>query len=265
MPLSGGSINTAAKLETSAGHFFVKWNDAKKHPGMFEAEAKGLKLLKDANEIGVPEIIFYGEVEKTSFLLLEFIDPSSREKHFFHDFGKSLARLHKQSDEHFGLDHDNYIGSLKQGNKKHKQWSDFFREERLEKQLRMAFDEGKLRKSIIQQFDNLFNLLPEIFPGEKPSLLHGDLWSGNYSNDYLGKAAIFDPAVYYGSREMDIAMSKLFGGFDKEFYEGYNEEFPLENAWKERVDICNLYPLLVHVNLFGGSYGRDVERILSKF
>ncbi len=263
--LSGGSINEAIRISANTGTFFLKWNDAKKYPDMFKAEAKGLQLLKHPGEIYIPEVIEEGEVTKSSFLLLEFISGGERRVDFFYHFGNALAKLHTHSNDKFGLDHDNYIGSLKQRNKQHDRWIDFFVEERLEKQLKLARDSGKINNSITQQFNKLYNRLEEIFPVEKPSLLHGDLWSGNYLTGGDGNACILDPAVYYGFREMDVAMSKLFGGFDKEFYEGYEAEWPMEKGWEKRIDVCNLYPLLVHVNLFDGGYLNDVQRIVSKF
>ena len=129
----------------------------------------------------------------------------------------------------------------------------------------MAIDTRELPSSIHRSFEKLFAKLNEIFPAEKPSLLHGDLWSGNFMTGTDGSVKLIDPAVYFGFREMDLAMSKLFGGFDSSFYKFYHEEFPLENGLEKRVDICNLYPLLVHVNLFGGHYANEVDAIVSRF
>jgi protein-ribulosamine 3-kinase len=263
--LGGGSINNTLLIKTNIDNFFVKWNDAKLYPKMFEKEAAGLKLLTEANEIHVPGVILFDETEAHSFLILNYVNSSSPKKDFWEDFGKKLAKLHKHSNDLFGLDHDNYIGSLYQSNKKHSDWNSFFILERLEKQIKLAKDKQNIDNITIKHFETLYKFLPEIFPKEKPSLLHGDLWSGNYMATENGDACIFDPAVYYGSREMDIAMSKLFGGFDPEFYHSYNEEFALIKGWKERVDICNLYPLMVHVNLFGGGYLESVKNIIKKY
>lgn len=263
--IGGGCINHAMKIETGAGIFFLKWNDTKRYPKMFEAEAKGLSLLKTANELGIPGVIGTDETNRYSFIILEYIEPGARIKNFWKDFGTSLAQLHKHSSELFGLQHDNYIGSLPQHNTQKKSWIDFFIEERLEKQIAIAKNSGAISNSTIQQFNHLYKRLPEIIPEEKPSLIHGDLWNGNFMTGADGKAWLIDPAVYYGYREMDMAMSKLFGGFSEEFYESYNETFPLQKGFEDRVDIHNLYPLLVHVNLFGGSYLSEVKSILSKF
>lgn len=264
-PLSGGSINNAFKLETDQGLFFMKYNHASIYPGMFDTEAKGLQLLFDAGEIRIPKVIASGEQDEYSFLILEYIDSASKRPDFWEAFGRKLASLHQHSSQYFGLDHDNYIGSLPQSNNKHEKWVDFFREERLLVQMEMAAGTGLLSGSMRRSFELLFKRLDEIFPVEPPSLIHGDLWSGNYMVDDKGEACIIDPAVYYGHREMDIGMSRLFGVFGSGFYESYNEDWPMAPGWRERIEICNLYPLMVHVNLFGAGYLGSVESILRRF
>jgi len=184
---------------------------------------------------------------------------------FWEKFAKQIANLHRHTSNIFGLDHNNYIGSLNQSNKNHNNWIDFFREERLIFQIKMARDNGKIGNDIINMFDGFFLKLDEIFPVEPPALIHGDLWSGNYMVNKNGEPVIIDPAVYYGNREMDLGMTQLFGGFSAEFYKFYNDFFPLENGWKDRLDYCNLYPLMVHVNLFGGGYIQSVKSILKRF
>jgi len=263
--VSGGDINIAYKVETSAGDYFVKINHASSFPAMFEKEAKGLKLLADSGEINVPDVIGTGKSNEEAFLVLKHIDSSTMKAGFWKTLGRSLARMHQHSHELFGLDHDNYIGSLPQSNTYHHSWVSFFIEERLEKQLKIARDDGKVNAGLIKSFESLYKRLPDIFPEEPPALLHGDLWSGNYMIDQEGNPCLIDPAVYYGHREMDLGMSLLFGGFDREFCNAYHDEFPLEKSWRERTDICNLYPLMVHVNLFGGSYVQSVSRIINKF
>ncbi|MDZ7742918.1 MAG: fructosamine kinase family protein [Bacteroidota bacterium] len=261
--LSGGDINEAYRIETDAGYFFVKLNSASRFPGMFEKEARGLSLLAKPAVIPVPEVILHGEANDDSFLILQNIESGSRASGFWDEFGKNLAKLHRNHAEAFGLKHDNYIGSLPQYNHQHPDWSSFFIEERLQRQLKMAVDAGRVDRSFNRAFDRLFLRMQEIFPEEPPALLHGDLWNGNFMVNEKGKACIIDPAVYYGHREMDLGMSKLFGGFASEFYHAYNDEFPLEKGWEKRVDICNLYPLMVHVNLFGGAYAASVKNILN--
>jgi len=263
--VGGGSINDTYKVNSNEGTFFVKKNSASLYPQMFEKEALGLKILNNAKTIELPEVIAYGESGNDSFLILKFINSRSKSDSFWDDFGRQLASLHKNSDKHFGLNHDNYIGSLHQSNYKHDKWSDFFREERLEKQVRLSRNNGAIDAGTVTAFDRFYARLENIFPSEPPALLHGDLWGGNFMVSEKGNPVIIDPAVYYGHREMDLGMSKLFGGFDQQFYNSYNTHYPLENGWKERLDYCNLYPLLVHVNLFGGGYLQSVKTILRKF
>jgi protein-ribulosamine 3-kinase len=264
-PLSGGSINNAYRLETNAGAFFMKYNRASAYPGMFQQEARGLELLLKAKAIRVPEVIAYGEAGNDTFILLEYLNSSVKKNHFWEDFAHNLAALHKNTSDQFGLDHDNYIGSLKQFNDVKDRWVDFFIVQRLLVQMDLAGNSGLLPASTRQAFERLFKRLDEIFPQEEPSLIHGDLWGGNFMVDEKGEAAIIDPAVYYGFREMDIGMSQLFGGFDSAFYTAYNNAWPMEAGWRERIDICNLYPLMVHVNLFGTGYLNSVNTILQRF
>ena len=261
-PVSGGCINYCFHLDTTGGIYFLKYNDAEAFPDMFKAEASGLKLLRDANALPIPAVYFYGEADGYSFLLLDWIDGEKRIKNFWENFGMSLAKQHEVTDANFGLDHNNYIGSLPQSNTKHPDWKSFFFSERIQPQLKLGMDKNLVDVKTANEFDKLFDQYDTLVPKEKPSLLHGDLWNGNYLVNNRGKAALIDPAVYFGHREMDLAMSKLFGGFDLEFYDAYNESFPLEKGFEKRIDIHNLYPLLVHVNLFGGGYVQQVKSVL---
>jgi len=263
--VGGGCINHAHQIETNHGNYFMKWNDATAYPGMFESEAKGLQLLRSVNAIYIPEVIATGQSGNTSYIILEWIESGKRKKDFWHNFGEHLAKLHRHTSTRFGLDHDNYIGSLSQSNRQHKNWIEFFIHERIEPQLKLASGNGQLATSLTSILANLENKLAEIIPKEAPALLHGDLWNGNYMIAPDGSACLIDPAVYYGHREMDLAMTKLFGGFDPGFYEAYNETFTLQKGFESRIDIYNLYPLLVHVNLFGGGYVGQVRRILQRF
>ncbi len=262
---SGGCINQGGKLKTSRGDFFLKWNDIKKFPGMFEAETKGLKLLGEQNSIKIPEVIGFGEKGSFQFLLLQFIEEKPRLKIYWQQLGSKLASLHRCSSDLFGLDHDNYIGSLKQLNNQHASWLTFFIEQRLNVQLKLAIDAGIMDSELSKQFEFLYAKLPTLLPEEKPSLVHGDLWSGNLITDENGEPCLIDPAVYFGNREADLAMTKLFGGFDDEFYVSYVETFPLQPGYHKRLDLYNLYPLLVHVNLFGGAYKSAVASTLRAY
>lgn len=264
-PISGGCINESIRLNINNTAYFLKWNDAKKYPGMFETEALGLKLLKSTGSIGVPSVIEQSELNDTSYLLLEFVDAGQELKNYYETFGAALARMHKCSADLFGLEYDNYIGSLNQFNKQTENGVVFFVEQRLKKQLAQAQEKGLLPLALKRKFTALFERLDDIFPDEKPALLHGDLWSGNYITGKDGAAWLVDPAIYYGYREADIAMTRLFGGFNSAFYSAYNNESPMEPGWEKRLDYYNLYPLLVHVNLFGSTYLNQIQNILSKF
>lgn len=261
--LSGGCINDVHRLQTNIGDFCIKFNLRNRFPEMFTSEAKGLSLLKSAGEIYVPEVYYTGEAGSFSYILLEYIDQGKRIPLFMKDFGRSLARIHRHTTGYFGLDIDNYMGSLPQSNKKHARWNDFFIEERLKKQVSLAKE--YFSSANLSAFERLYTRLDELLPVEPSALLHGDLWGGNYMVSPDGKACLIDPAVYYGHREVDIAMTTLFGGFDEQFYISYNEEYPLEKNWQQRLDIFKLYPLLVHLNLFGSGYLGSILSIIRRF
>jgi protein-ribulosamine 3-kinase len=261
----GGCINNGGRLSTSAGEYFLKWNVRDKYPGMFLAEAKGLALLQAANALPIPAVIDIGETEEHQFLLLEYIDEKPKQKNYWEVLGEGLAMQHQQTSATFGLDHDNYIGSLPQRNTPSDDWIHFFIEHRLNAQVQCAVRSGKITSAVGKDFDTLFNKLPSILPIERPSLLHGDLWSGNLITDNKGQPCLIDPAVYFGNREAEIAFTKLFGGFSAAFYDSYNANYPLMAGHEKRRDLYNLYPLLVHVNLFGGGYVSQVVSILRAF
>lgn len=263
--IGGGSINEACRVEWAGESYFVKWNSTGKYPQMFEKEVAGLKILKDTTCIKVPEVLALGKSETDSFLLLEYIQQAETDSNFWINFGEQLADLHRNSNTYFGLETDNYIGSLQQFNHQMASWSEFFVQQRLQPLVKIARDQQRLNRSHNLQFEKLFAKIESLFPVEKPALLHGDLWSGNFLYAKNQMPVLIDPAVYYGHREMDIAMTKLFGGFNKQFYATYNTHYPLENNWEKRIDLCNLYPLLVHLNLFGSSYLIDIESVLKYF
>lgn len=264
LPKGGGSINATYIISFSNQKYFLKVNVAGKFPEMFDAEKKGLQFLSIPGCPYVPSVVFSGLCNEEQFLLIEFLQNMSETPSSEYELGEKLAILHRNSSNYFGLDHNNYIGSLKQANEPCRSWPEFFITRRLEPLLRTAIDRKELPSGIVNSFNSLFGKLGEIMPEEKPSLLHGDLWSGNKMNTPKGPA-IFDPAVYYGHREADLSMTHMFGGFAEDFYKGYQDNFPLEMEWKRRIEIFNLYPLLVHLVLFGGGYAGDVIRIIRKF
>lgn len=263
-PVGGGCINNAVKLETSQGSFFIKWNEASDDK-LFLAEAKGLSLLDTNGSIRVPHVFGNGVRENKAYLLLEWIDSGYSSAQFWEEFGTHLATLHQTTFNHFGLDHNNFIGRLPQSNAYHNTWAEFFVVERVEPQLRLASEKHLIDKKTIQGFDALFQRIENLIPVEPSAFLHGDLWSGNFLVDGNSKPVIIDPAVYYGHRETELAFTYLFGGFDHIFYEAYKLHYPLEEGFDQRIDIHNLYPLLVHVNLFGTSYLSGITQTLKRF
>ena len=255
LPISRGSISSSLKVITSSGNFFLKWNNNAPCK-MFEVESRGLDLLRKNSPLYIPETISYDK----NYLLMEFVESGEENNHFWEEFGRGLSQMHQKTNSFYGLDHDNFIGNLDQKNNFKNIWSDFFINQRLLPQL----VSGNFSPEFMSSFDKLFVKLDSLFPKDPPSLLHGDLWSGNFLINKF-QPVLIDPAIYFGFREMDIAMSKLFGGFNNRFYSSYNEHLPLSDGWEDRLDLCNLYPLLVHVNLFGGSYYNQVKRVLSRF
>lgn len=265
-PVAGGSINDTNKvIINGTDHFFLKSNVISKFPGLFAKEKSGLDFLRSQNIIAIPEIIGCEQTGNNQFLLLEWIEQGNKTNRFWKTFGEQLARLHKVSSSNFGLFEDNFMGALLQVNTYADNWIDFFIQQRLQPQVKMAMDKNLLTRKTIASFDFLYNKLDVIFNTEKPSLLHGDLWNGNLLCDKNENPVLIDPAVYFGHRSMDLAMTTLFGGFDKLFYESYHYHWPLPDNYKQQWEICNLYPLLVHLNLFGISYLQDIELILTKF
>jgi fructosamine-3-kinase len=261
-PLHGGDINDVFLLETDKGKFVIKLNDASRFPKMFEAEAKGLQLLKNTKTFKIPEVINFGETENHSYLLLEYINPGTKNSNFNKTFGSQLAAMHKNTATYFGLDHDNYIGSLPQKNDGNFTLSsEFYIEKRLKPQLHLAAQNGFNFKNLNPFFKNIQNEIPD----EPPALFHGDLWNGNYLVDNSGNPCLIDPAVCFASREMDLAMMQLFGGISDEVFNTYNETFPLEKDWKTRTALWQLYYLLVHLNLFGSGYFNQVNTIIRKY
>ncbi len=261
----GGCINETYTLKTNENRFFIKFNSAAAFPGMFETEAVDLKILAQTRTIDTPEVICTGSTVDYAFLLLEFIESGAPELNFWEEFGRNLAGLHRHSAKSFGLDHDNFIGSLVQTNTEHPDFISFFISQRIEPQLKNARDKGAFSLADLRYFESLFHSLQNILPVEKPALIHGDLWSGNYVVTSFGSPCLVDPAISFGHRESDIAMTQLFGGFHPGFYHAYTHAWPMEKDWQKRMDIYNLYPLLVHVNLFGGGYAGQVLRIIRQF
>ncbi len=260
--MGGGCINSAWRLDTSQGSFFVKTNSAELLQ-MFEAEAEGLRELAAANAIRVPVPVCSGVAEGQAYLVMEYLRTGSRGSMAV--FGEQLAQMHRHTSEQYGWRRDNTIGSTPQPNAWCADWQTFWRERRLGFQLQLAKRKGASR-SLCDKGQQLLEGLDVFFSGYTPqaSVLHGDLWSGNYAMTQDGQPVIFDPAVYFGDREADLAMTELFGGFSKDFYAAYNASWRIDPGYSLRKTLYNLYHILNHFNLFGGGYADQAERMIER-
>ncbi len=261
--IGGGCINQAYRATDGKRSFFVKTNHADKLT-MFAAEAAGLQEIDQSNTLRVPKPVCWGENGQNAWLVLEYLDLNPRTSDSPDDFGAGLAAMHRTTAPQFGYARDNTIGSTPQINTLSSDWIVFWRTNRLGYQLSLAKNNGycgNLQKTGERVLDSLDQFFDNYSP--VPSLLHGDLWSGNFSYDHCGKPVIFDPAVYYGDREADIAMTELFGGFPGRFYSVYRHEYPLDSGYNTRKVLYNLYHILNHLNLFGGSYRHQAEQMMN--
>ncbi len=268
-PVGGGCIARGSRVEIGGKPYFLKWGD-EEVARTFPAEAHGLSLLREAADgLVIPAVIaFRAPTTETpwGWLLLEWIEPGTPREDFWELFGEGLAALHRVQAEQYGLDSDNYIGLTPQRNRWHESWPDFFREERLMPQMLRAREQGVWEASWNRSAECLLQRLEEWLPlHPEASLLHGDLWSGNYLVTQDGRPALIDPAVYFGHREADLAMTELFGGFAPRFYRAYAHAWPLEPDYELRRDLYNLYHMLNHLNLFGHAYASGVARILKRY
>lgn len=262
-PVGGGSINEAFRLEgTDGSRYFLKHNDAQHHP-MFIAEAAGLDAIAATQAIRVPQPVAHGIAGAHSFLVLEHLDLHGRGNADL--LGEQLAALHRVHTLQFGWHQDNFIGTFPQPNAWTTDWLTFWRERRLGFQLALAAENG-YGGNLQRIGEKLLGALPAFFAGytPQPSLLHGDLWGGNHGYLANGTPVLFDPAPYYGDREADLAMTELFGGFDARFYAAYRATWPLDDGYALRRDLYNLYHILNHANLFGGSYARQAEQMMQR-
>lgn len=262
--IAAGNHNQGIRLETSEGVFFLKLNFDHERK-ILAKEAEGLQKLRKSTFLKIPQTFGHGRIEDYNYLLSEFIPSSRQQLDYWENLGLGLAQLHLNTAKKFGLSSDNYIASLPQKNHQFDNWLDFFIEQRLEPMLGMAYFDRLIPLDFLKKFQTIYPKLDSIFPKEKPVLLHGDLWSGNVICDGDGQPCLIDPAIYYGHREMDLAFSRLFGGFDSRFYEAYDSINPLEPDFESRMGIYNLYPLLVHLNMFGTAYLPGIEKIVKRF
>jgi fructosamine-3-kinase len=264
--LAGGDINQAYEVGLGDGRRLFAKTNARSPRGMFAAEARGLAWLAEGGSLRVPRVVAASPPDAAAqFLVLELVESGRPARDFDERLGRGLAALHRSGAPGFGLDHDNFIGRLPQSNAAAPTWTEFFRQRRLEAQLRSAVDAGLATDRMRRGFQRLFAQLDDLVgPPEPPARLHGDLWGGNLLCDDAGAPCLIDPAVYGGHREIDLAMMRLFGGFGARVFAAYEEAWPLADGAAERVPLYQFYPLMVHVNLFGGGYVSSVESALSR-
>jgi protein-ribulosamine 3-kinase len=265
---TGGCIADAQILRLQSGRrVFLKQARPGQDRQMLHAEAQGLRELRRSQTVRVPELI----AGAPDFLLLEYIPSGAARPGSYHQLGRQFARLHQFRGSRFGFSEDNFLGASPQSNRaesaEQQNWCAFYATHRLEFQGQLAEQKGWATPELRRGLTRLLERLPELLQGteEPPSLLHGDLWSGNHLMDAEGQGWLIDPAVYYGHREADLAMTTLFGGFPSEFYQGYDEVYPRLPGWQQREPLYHLYHLLNHLNLFGGSYAGQIQRILSRY
>lgn len=264
--VSGGDISQAYLLETDTERFFCKVNYNTDAFDMFQAEKLGLEAIAQTKTIATPKVLLCEKLELGGLLLMDYIEPKRSSSKNMELFGHQMAALHRFSGAStFGWESDNYIGSLSQSNRDHASWAEFYTQERLLPQLKMGLERQLLSSNELPSETRLLKTCENRFTKTTPSLLHGDLWSGNYLISADGTPYLIDPAVYYGHYEVDLAMTRLFGGFDSSFYLAHSEHFPKVEGEKERNDLYQLYYLLVHLNLFGRSYYSQVKQLLKTY
>ena len=264
-PVSGGDISSAYRIRTQTDQMFCKINTGSEAFKMFDAERVGLQAIRESRVIQAPEVYFCEALDNGAALVMEYVESKRGSESEMAQFGEKLARLHQQHGDFFGWDRNNFIGSLPQTNSKNLNWAIFYTEERLMPQLKLEVERSLLDRDEVPETTKMTGVLTELFDGVRPSLLHGDLWSGNYLINAEGVPYLIDPAAYYGHSEVDIAMSKLFGGFSPGFYSSYEKIHSGDKATEDRILIYQLYYLLVHLNLFGRSYYAGVIHILKQY
>lgn len=262
--IGGGCINECYVVRGGGHSWFVKVNAASRGD-MFAAEAEGLAEIARAATVRVPQPLCHGANPSASWLVLEYLELGPGDDRSMRVLGRNLARLHRVTGPRYGWHRDNTIGATPQINAWSGDWMEFWREHRLAFQLKLAASRGH-SGSLIASGERLLEALPSLFRGyaPPPSLLHGDLWSGNAGQAPGGEPVIFDPAVYYGDREADLAMTELFGGFPRSFHDAYRAEFPLDAGYATRKHLYNLYHVLNHLNLFGGGYGAQARGMIDQ-
>ncbi|MFK7888096.1 MAG: fructosamine kinase family protein [Gammaproteobacteria bacterium] len=262
--VQGGDICAAYRLASDTQRVFIKTHAASRID-MFAAEVDALESIAATDTIRVPAVYFFGADEHTSWLVLEWLDFVSPAPEAHAALGAQLAALHRTTAQHHGWHKANFIGLNEQSNREHVRWCDFFVSERLGQQRQLAHGAATTR-ALLPALDRVIDELPERFADHEPppSLLHGDLWGGNWAAVAGGQPVIFDPASYYGDRETDLAMAELFGGFDREFFLAYDATWPRLDGYAQRRDLYQLYHVINHANLFGGGYMTQAQTLMQR-
>jgi protein-ribulosamine 3-kinase len=266
-PVSGGCINHSVKISSSVGDFFLKWN-ASGPVDLFLKEAEGLEEMRsvDNPHLVIPKVIWSKETDEwPGLLLMEYLQPTNTTSGFDEQLGRGIALLHRKTATAYGFHHSNYCGTTIQDNKWSDNWPEFFAQQRIWALVKQISASRGIPTSEQKIYEDLVDRMPQLLAHQTvQSLIHGDLWSGNYMYTAAGPALI-DPACYYADREMELGMMQLFGGFSPTVWKAYQDEFPLQEAWQERVPLYQLYHILNHRLLFGGSYGRQALEIAKRF
>ncbi|RKD72932.1 fructosamine-3-kinase [Sinobaca qinghaiensis] len=259
-PVSGGSISTAYRARTSEGDFFVKWHEEAPQD-FFRQEAAGLDFIRGTAGLYVPKVYTWSK----KYIVMEFVS-GEKSRQAEERLGSGIAELHSQTGSFYGLEEDNFIGELPQVNGWEEDWLLFFREKRLKPQLDLARSMGRLTLQRERNAYDIMSRLSEWVPSKgAPVKVHGDLWGGNWIGGPGGLPCVMDPAVFYGDREFDIAFTYLFGGFSEAFYSSYESVYPLSKEFEDRRPLYQLYYLLVHLNIFGETYGASVDQVLQRY
>ncbi|RPE00781.1 fructosamine kinase [Aureibaculum marinum] len=263
--VSGGDISQAYVIHSEKQDYFLKTNTNTEAFLMFKKEKIGLTELANTQTIKTPKPIDCGKFEQFAYLLMEYIPTKQPSHNDFEKLGTQLAKLHSIISNKYGYATDNYIGSLPQPNKKHNHWATFYTTQRLYTQFDLALEKNLLKPDEVPTKEHLINIINTFCKKAQPTLLHGDLWSGNFLISTGGEPYLIDPAIYYGHNEVDIAMTQLFGGFPPSFYKAYHAILPKSENYKDCIQLYQLYYLLVHLNLFGNSYYPSVKSILKNY
>jgi fructosamine-3-kinase len=263
--IKGGDISNAYLIITSTEQLFIKEFYGKNAINMFLAEKTGLETLAKTKTIATPEVYHCEPFKNGAFILMQYVESKSPTNKDFANLGTQLANLHQTNAFEYGLHQDNFIGNLPQSNNIKQDWTTFYIEERIEPQFQLAVSRNLLQTKDLPKREKLYEICNGFFKAVKPTILHGDLWSGNFLISSEGIPFLIDPSIYYGDHEVDIAMTKLFGGFSPSFYEAYEQHHSIKKHYAQRIELYQFYYLLVHLNLFGQSYYKSVTKIINKY